>query len=103
MRKDSSQTTKDFVRVHIFVEGRVQGVGFRYFTLQKANLLGITGWVRNTYRGEVEILAEDTRPKLETLIGNLRQGPGGSFVSNLRIEWLDATEEFDRFSVISSN
>ncbi len=103
MRMNSSLSSEDPVRVNIFIEGRVQGVGFRYFTLENANLLTITGWVRNTFRGEVEVMAEGPRDSLESLIGRLRQGPGGSFVSNLRVEWLDANGEFRRFSVISSN
>ncbi len=102
MRTNTSKSSEELVCVHIFIEGRVQGVGFRYFTLESANLLGITGWCRNTYRDEVEVMAEGTRDALEKLIGRLSQGPGGSFVSNLRIEWLDAKEKFLRFSVISS-
>lgn len=90
-------------RVHIFVEGRVQGVGFRFFTLESANQLGIKGWVRNTHHDEVEIMAEGDFENLERFIARVRQGPGGGFVSNLRNERLEATGEFRRFSVISTH
>ena len=89
-------------RVHIFVEGRVQGVGFRYFTIEVANRFEITGWVRNTLNQEVEITAEGTRDKLDPFIATIRQGPNAGFVKSLRIQWLTATGEFKRFSVISN-
>jgi acylphosphatase len=46
--------------LHAIVEGRVQGVGFRYFVLEVAELLGIYGWVRNRWDDTVEVLAEGT-------------------------------------------
>ena len=46
------------VRKHIFFYGRVQGVGFRYYAVQKANQLGLTGWVKNLYDGSVEELID---------------------------------------------
>jgi acylphosphatase len=89
-------------RVHIFVEGRVQGVGFRYFTLEIANRFEITGWVRNTHNQEVEITAEGSREKLDQFINIIRRGPNAGFVKHLRIQWQSTTGEFKRFSVISS-
>ena len=41
-------------RIHAIVDGRVQGVGFRYFTQERAILLGLTGWVRNRWNGTVD-------------------------------------------------
>ena len=43
------------VRKHIYFYGRVQGVGFRYYAVQKAGQLGLAGWVRNRYDGSVEM------------------------------------------------
>jgi acylphosphatase len=51
-------------RLHGFVSGRVQGVGFRYFTQQIATDLGVTGWVKNTFDGKVEFVAEGTADQL---------------------------------------
>lgn len=47
------------VRKHIFFYGRVQGVGFRYYAVQKANQLGLTGWVKNLYDGSVEMEGQE--------------------------------------------
>ena len=62
-------TEGDKVRLHAIIEGRVQGVGFRAFVIDKATDLGVTGWVRNSWGGSVEIMAEDDRPTLEKLLG----------------------------------
>ena len=47
------------IRKHIYFYGRVQGVGFRYYAVQKANQLGLTGWVRNLSDGSVEMEVEE--------------------------------------------
>ena len=57
----------DLATVHIYASGRVQGVGFRYFVTRRAAELGITGFVRNTSDGRVEVRAEGPKPALETL------------------------------------
>jgi acylphosphatase len=65
---------------HAVVEGRVQGVGFRYSCLNEARRLGLEGWVRNTEAGAVEVRAEGGADKLETLLAWLRKGPPGAAV-----------------------
>jgi acylphosphatase len=61
--------------VRIVVSGRVQGVGFRHFTVQQARRLGITGWVRNLPGGEVEVLASLPPGRRVQFLAALRQGP----------------------------
>ena len=56
------------VRKHIFFYGRVQGVGFRYYAVQKANQLGLTGWVKNLYEGSVEMEVEGQEELIDQLI-----------------------------------
>ncbi len=58
----------NYTRLHAVVEGHVQGVGFRYFVLTKAQHLNLTGWVRNTAEGNVEVMAEGERVDLDDLI-----------------------------------
>ncbi len=65
------------------VRGRVQGVGFRYFVLRRAQLLNLTGWVANRPDGSVEVVAEGESSQLEELLELLRHGPVGSYVTKL--------------------
>lgn len=76
------------------VSGRVQGVGFRYFVLRRAESLGITGWVRNLMGGGVEVRASGTLEQLESLEDLLRKGPRFSNVTN--VEKSDIPDEEDR-------
>jgi acylphosphatase len=95
----SGFTGSNNFRLHTVVEGRVQGVGFRYFVLSKANQLNITGWVRNTPEGNVEVIAEGDRVELEDLLSALRKGPRSAFVSNIKENWDTPSGEFQNFSV----
>ena len=69
------------------VRGRVQGVGFRWYVEREARLLGIAGWVRNNYDGNLEVLATGTRAQLAQLRERLRLGP--------RAARVDGVEEFE--------
>jgi len=87
-------------RLHAILEGRVQGVGFRYFVLKQAKALNLTGWVRNRWDGTVEVLAEGEKPKLEKLLALLNRGPRSANVYNVNSSWEEATGEFSDFIVI---
>ncbi len=65
------------------VQGRVQGVGYRYFVLRQAEALGVTGFARNRADGSVEVVAEGSEPVLAELEERLRQGPSFSEVSEV--------------------
>lgn len=70
-------------RLAIRVEGRVQGVGFRFFTQDVANRLGVSGWVRNTPDGAVEAQAQGNDEVLDAFVEALLNGPPLSRVSRL--------------------
>ena len=78
-------------RLHVLVEGHVQGVGFRYFTMNQARRLGLSGWVRNLPGGVVEAEAEGPREDLLAFLEALTEGPPGSAVRRVRPEWLPAS------------
>ena len=80
----------DTAAVHLFVQGRVQGVFYRAKTQKKAEALGLVGWVRNCSDGSVEIHAEGDKAKLEELITWCRRGPALASVSNVDLSWVEA-------------
>jgi acylphosphatase len=89
-------------RLNATVMGRVQGVSFRYFVIEQADQLGLSGWVRNRWNGTVEVTAEGSRQNLEILLQELRQGPPMARVDDICFEWLPYTGEFKDFQVSST-
>jgi len=87
------------LRVHVWVKGRVQGVGFRAFVQQNAYAIGVTGWVRNVGYDTVETVAEGTKPQIEQFLQMVKRGPGVSRVDESREEWEQVTGEFRSFGV----
>ena len=88
------------VRVHIVVEGRVQGVSYRAFTVQAARRRSLRGWVRNLADGRVEIEAEGNRENLHAFIRDLEQGPPLARVEQVCVDWIAPTGlEYD-FQII---
>ena len=86
--------------VRIIVTGRVQGVGFRYFTVRCANDLGLCGWVRNLPDGSVETAIQGPDDKIEEMTRLLKQGPGAANVSGLEIEEIESgSEELSGFAM----
>jgi acylphosphatase len=82
----------------ILVSGRVQGVGFRWFAIERASLEGITGWVRNLPAGEVEVMAEGDAEAMDRFERALRQGPGRARVDDVEVDMLAPTGRFSTFS-----
>ena len=68
---------------HFLVRGRVQGVGFRWFVQREASELSLSGWVRNTEEGEVELVVSGDAEGLEELRRSLEKGPRGSRVDQV--------------------
>ncbi|HEX4065460.1 MAG TPA: acylphosphatase [Acidobacteriaceae bacterium] len=77
---------------HYLVKGRVQGVGFRWFVHREAAALDLSGWVRNTEDGHVEVLASGESQVLAELAQALRKGSRGSRVDAVIEHELDAKE-----------
>jgi acylphosphatase len=90
----------ELVRAHIWVKGRVQGVGFRAHVEYHARQIGgITGWVRNVGWNTVEAIAEGSRGNVERLIAMMREGPRASRVDEAKVEYEPITGEFYEFGV----
>ena len=91
---------KQNLRLHAYVTGRVQGVGFRYFVMQAAIERNLTGWVRNRYNGQVEVLAEGEHDALNGFLVQLRRGPVSAVVENVQYDFSDAKGDLTRFNVL---
>ena len=82
----------------VIVTGRVQNVGFRYFTLKEANALNLTGYVSNQENGDVRIIVCGPEELLDEFLISIRKGPGWGRVDGLKIQELP-DEEFEGFQV----
>lgn len=91
--------SSDRSRVEANLEGRVQGVGFRFFTRQRATQLGLTGWVHNDDDGSVTVVAEGERSQLEEFVEAIEDGPPTAVVEHVDIDWQEAEDSFDSFTV----
>ena len=80
------------------VTGRVQGVGFRYFTYSIANKYGLRGWVRNLSDGSVEVMVQGERARIENLKKYLLRGNGFIEVKKIQEKTLEL-EEFSSFEI----
>ena len=81
--------------LHFLIQGRVQGVGFRWFVHREASELELRGWVRNTEDGDVEVVASGTAEDLAELRASLKKGPRGSRVDRVVEHHLDEAEARD--------
>ena len=87
-------------RVEINVFGNVQGVFFRQGVKNKADELGVSGFVKNLEDGSVKIIAEGEEDKLEKLIDWCKNSPGFAEVKEVKIDWLEAENKFNDFRII---
>ena len=88
------------IRAHIFVSGKVQGVFFRQKTKQKAENLGVKGWIKNLDDGKVEAVFEGEDEEVNTLVDFCKKGPKGAIVTGFKLDWEDFSGVFDTFEVI---
>ena len=90
----------DIVRAHVWVKGRVQGVGFRAHVEYYARQIGdLTGWVRNVGYDTVEAVVEGESQDVNLFIEMMKQGPRASRVDESTVEWETPTGEFREFGV----
>ncbi len=89
----------EIARLHVVIDGIVQGVFFRASTREEARALGLTGWVKNCFDGNVEAVFEGERGKVEQILKWCKTGPPGAKVINIKSDWEAPTGEFDTFSI----
>ena len=100
MNRELLSEDNKLVCAHVWVKGRVQGVGFRAHVEYRARQIGgLTGWVRNVGDDTVEAIAEGERDKVERFIAMMKEGPRSSRVDDSKVEWETPTGEFREFGV----
>jgi acylphosphatase len=82
-----SLTASPQICAHVFVTGRVQGVGYRYATVDTARQLGLHGWVRNLPDNRVEAVFEGVQNVVEEMIRWCHSGPPAAMVQNVVVEY----------------
>ena len=87
-------------RVHVFVSGKVQGVGFRNFTKERADEVGVKGWVKNLLDGRVEGVMQGKADSVEKVVESVRKGPRSARVDGVEVKEEKIGEEFVEFRVI---
>ncbi len=86
-------------RAHVHIRGRVQGVNFRYHTMQNARAAGLAGWVRNLPDRRVEAVLEGAKAAVEQLVDWCRVGPSSARVDHLDVTWETPSGEEGEFRV----
>ena len=88
-------------RAHVYIAGRVQGVGFRWNTQAMAQRLGVTGWVRNLWDGRVEAVFEGKEDAVRQAVSWCHRGERPARVDDIEINYQNYTGEFRSFRITS--
>jgi acylphosphatase len=86
-------------RAEFIITGFVQGVGFRYYAMKRAIELGLTGYAKNRYNGDVEAVAEGSEQALEAFHGKLAIGPSRARVTSVSVSYSNYTGAFEEFDI----
>lgn len=86
-------------RLHVYIEGKVQGVGFRHFVKINARQIGVNGWVKNLPDGRVEVVFEGSEAQINEMIECCKQGPRSGRVSNIHVHLEETDHSFEDFQV----
>ena len=82
-----------------YVEGRVQGVGFRYFVKNNANQLNVAGYAKNLPDTRVEFVLQGEQAAITSLLQKINRGPSNSSVKSLESQLQDTDEHYRNFSI----
>ncbi len=88
-----------FKRLELAISGKVQGIFFRQFIKEKADLLNLKGYVKNETNGTLIAVAEGEDDKLQELINHAKTGPRLALVTDVKISWSKPTSQFNQFTI----
>ncbi|HEY6534369.1 MAG TPA: acylphosphatase [Candidatus Nitrosocosmicus sp.] len=92
----------EYLRLHVFISGKVQGVYFRQNTATQAQELNVSGWVRNLKDGRVETIFEGEKPGVNKLLDWCYSGPKNAIVSNIEIVNENFKNEYSSFEILDT-
>ena len=86
-------------RVHVYYNGMVQGVGFRFTAERIARQLNVAGWVKNLPTRGVELVAEGEEEVLKGLLKKIKYGVLKHYIEDAEVSWSEPTGEFEGFDI----
>lgn len=86
------------VQKHIYLSGRVQGVGFRAFIRKKAAIYNLNGWAKNLADGRVELVINGEKDKIRKMINEVKEGPSFARVDDLEVQ-AEELKSFNDFEI----
>lgn len=89
----------EMMRKHVYVSGRVQGVGFRASVRSKARQLGVKGWVKNLADGRVEVVLTGNEKNVKELLNYIKNGPRLALVHDVKVEDEEFQDDFSTFYI----
>ncbi len=96
---EKSKGSEGMASAHMVISGLVQGVGYRWFVMRKAQEYNLTGYVSNLYNGDVEVEVEGHRPMILDFARELEVGPRSGHVTDMKIDWGQYRGEYKNFDV----
>ena len=91
--------SNELVSVHLLISGMVQGVGYRWFVMRKANEYNLKGYVRNLYTDDVEVEIEGQRALIMDFVRQIKTGPRSAHVTDIKIEWGEYENKYKGFEI----
>jgi acylphosphatase len=89
----------ELVCAHLLISGLVQGVGYRWFVIRKANEYDLKGYVRNLYTDDVEVEVEGNKQLISEFIKELRIGPRSAHITDIKIQWGNYQGKYKNFDI----
>lgn len=87
------------IRYSILLDGKVQGVGFRYFTQIEASRLGLTGWAKNLINSQVEIEVQGTEENVHKFVSTIKIGNRFSRVDSISLNKIPSITDEKKFTI----
>ena len=100
INRSSSFSSSEYIRVHVIISGKVQGVYFRKYTQDVSLQNYVYGWVKNLLNGDVECVLEGLKSNVDKVIRWCHQGPPNSSVDNVELKYETFTGNFTDFKII---